>query len=215
MVGDFVEFVANSELLKDIFSFIGKIAGGLYDVIGYLVDGLKWVWNNVVMPILNGIEKAYRWIKGTEMKGGTNKAITDSPTGKKTEEQRETGKSFRIAVAHHREDQAETVLFHLCRGTDLRGARGMQPVNGQIIRPLLCESRASIENYLTERGFSWQEDETNSDTSYTRNYLRREIIPRLESGVHTGAAKRISQFAAVCREAEEYLTRVTERALEH
>lgn len=94
MVGDFVEFVANSELLKDIFSFIGKIAGGLYDVIGYLVDGLKWVWNNVVMPILNGIEKAYRWIKGTEMKGGTNKAITDSPTGKKTEEQRETGKKL-------------------------------------------------------------------------------------------------------------------------
>ena len=122
--------------------------------------------------------------------------------------------SFRIAVAHHREDQAETVLFHLCRGTDLRGARGMLPVNGQIIRPLLAESRAAIEAYLTEKGMKWREDETNEDTSYTRNYLRREILPRLEQGVNAAAAQRISQFASACAEAEEYLTAATERALE-
>ena len=158
---------------------------------------------------------ACRWGVGVEEAARTLRYQAFRRVCGRLAQQRETGKGFRIAVAHHREDQAETVLFHLCRGTDLRGARGMQPVNGEIIRPLLCESRASIENYLTERGFSWQEDETNTDTSYTRNYLRREIIPRLESGVHTGAAKRISQFAAVCREAEEYLTRVTERALEH
>ena len=121
---------------------------------------------------------------------------------------------FRIAVAHHREDQAETVLFHLCRGTDLRGARGMLPVNGEIIRPLLCESRACIEQYLTEKGFSWQEDETNTDTGYTRNYIRREILPRLEKGVHASAAQRISQFAAACAEAETYLSAVTARGLE-
>ena len=124
------------------------------------------------------------------------------------------GSFFRIAVAHHREDQAETVLFHLCRGTDLRGARGMLPVNGEIIRPLLCESRACIEQYLTEKGFSWQEDETNSDTGYTRNFIRREILPRLEEGVHVSAAQRISQFAAACAEAETYLSGLTARALE-
>ena len=158
---------------------------------------------------------ARRWGVGVEEAARTLRYQAFRRVCGRLAQQRETGKGFRIAVAHHREDQAETVLFHLCRGTDLRGARGMQPVNGDIIRPLLCESRASIESYLTERGFSWQEDETNTDTSYTRNYLRREIIPRLESGVHTGAAKRIAQFAAGCREAEEYLTRVTERALEH
>lgn len=129
-------------------------------------------------------------------------------------EREEEGHQFRIAVAHHREDQAETVLFHLCRGTDLRGARGMLPVSGQIIRPLLCESRASIERFLTEKGFSWQEDETNADTSYTRNYIRKEILPRLEEGVHASAARRISQFAAACAEAEGYLSAVTDRALE-
>ena len=121
---------------------------------------------------------------------------------------------FRIAVAHHREDQAETVLFHLCRGTDLRGARGMLPVNGEIIRPLLCESRACIEQYLTEKGFSWQEDETNTDTGYTRNFIRREILPRLEEGVHASASQMISRFAASCAEAETYLSAVTARGLE-
>ena len=120
--------------------------------------------------------------------------------------------SFRIAVAHHREDQAETVLFHLCRGTDLRGARGMLPVNGQIIRPLLQESRTSIEQYLTQKGFAWQEDETNTDTAYTRNYLRREILPRLEEGVHGSAAERIAQFASACADAEAYLEAKTDEA---
>ena len=136
----------------------------------------------------------------------------DTLPGGQSEEHQKRG-AFRIAVAHHREDQAETVLFHLCRGTDLRGARGMLPVNGQIIRPLLDESRSAIEQYLTERGIVWREDETNSDTAYTRNYLRREIIPRLEDGVHAAAAERIAQFASVCAQAEEYLEKETDRAM--
>ena len=122
--------------------------------------------------------------------------------------------SFRIAVAHHREDQAETVLFHLCRGTDLRGARGMLPVNGQIIRPLLGESRACIEAYLTGKGVKWREDETNADTAYTRNYLRSQILPRLEQGVNAAASLRISQFASACAEAEDYLAAAADKALE-
>lgn len=86
MVGDFVEFVANSELLKDIFSLIGTIVGKIWDAVSYLIDGLKWVWNNVIMPLLNGIEKAYRWLKGKDMAGGSNKAVTDAPEVKKSDE---------------------------------------------------------------------------------------------------------------------------------
>ena len=126
------------------------------------------------------------------------------------EEQR--GRACRIAVAHHREDQAETVLFHLCRGTDLRGARGMLPVSGSIIRPLLEESREEIERYLTGRGLSWREDETNEDTAYTRNYLRREIFPRLEEGVNASAAESIARFADTCAQAERFLESATEEA---
>ena len=92
IIGDIVEFVAQSELLKDTFSFIGKILGGVADMFGYLVDGLKWLWNNIVMPILNGIEKAYRWLKGSDMEGGSNKPLAASPAAStpKTTEQKET-----------------------------------------------------------------------------------------------------------------------------
>ena len=155
-----------------------------------------------------GVEEA-----GRRLRYDAFRQVCDSLREEKKDTER--GESlFRIAVAHHREDQAETVLFHLCRGTDLRGARGMLPVNGEIIRPLLYESRASIEQYLTEKGFSWQEDETNTDTGYTRNFIRREILPRLEQGVHGSASQRISQFAAACAEAESYLSAVTARAME-
>lgn len=92
MVGDFVEFVSSSELLKDIFSKISTWCGKIMDAIGYLVDGVKWVWDNVIMPLLNGIEKAYRWIKGSEMPGGSNKKAEGAPIKKpaeKTEEKEE------------------------------------------------------------------------------------------------------------------------------
>ena len=166
-----------------------------------------------------GVEEAGRRLRYQAFRR-TGEQLAEQNACRPEREEGQTGQgmddgsgSFRIAVAHHREDQAETVLFHLCRGTDLRGARGMLPVNGQIIRPLLRESRASIENYLTERGFTWQEDETNTDTGYTRNYIRREIMPRLEEGVHAAAAQRIARFAEACAEAEDCLAGLTDRAL--
>ena len=127
--------------------------------------------------------------------------------------EKDRGTPCRIAVAHHMEDQAETVLFHLCRGTDLRGAGGMLPVNGNLIRPLLMENRASIEAYLTGKGMSWRVDETNEDTTYTRNFLRREIIPRLSDGVNTAAVRHLARFADSCAGAERYLEKAAEKAL--
>lgn len=85
IINDVVQFVAQSELLKDTFAFVGKIVGGIWDMISGLTDAVKWLWNNIVMPILNGIEKAYRWIKGSDMKGGSNKALTATPTTKPSE----------------------------------------------------------------------------------------------------------------------------------
>ena len=84
MVGELVSFVSQSQLLKDIFSFIGTWVGRIYDAISYLVDGVKWVWDNVIMPLLNGIEKAYRWIKGSEMPGGTHQKSGAAPEKKTT-----------------------------------------------------------------------------------------------------------------------------------
>lgn len=118
----------------------------------------------------------------------------------------------RIAVAHHIEDQAETVLFNLVRGSRLTGLRGMLPVNGRIIRPLLLCERGEIEQFLQERGILWREDETNEDVRYSRNLLRREVMPLLSS-INAGAKEHIARAAEEAAEAEEYLKKETDTAL--
>ena len=84
-----------------------------------------------------------------------------------------------IAVAHHRDDSAETVLLNLIRGTGIKGLRGIQPKNGYIVRPLLCVGRDEIIDYLKWRGESYVTDSTNLTSDYTRNKIRLEIIPKL------------------------------------
>ena len=117
----------------------------------------------------------------------------------------------RIAVAHHLEDQAETVLFHLVRGSSLRGLGGIRPVSGRIIRPLLFEERAQIESCLRSAGTAWRTDETNADTRYARNLLREEILPLLER-VNSGARRHIARAAVEAAETEDYLQKVTAEA---
>ena len=116
----------------------------------------------------------------------------------------------RIAVAHHIEDQAETVLFNIVRGSRLTGLRGMLPVNGRIIRPLLEVSRDEIEAFLVQRGISWREDETNEDLRYTRNLIRKEVMPLLVK-INAGAREHIARAAEEAAETEEYLRSETER----
>lgn len=84
-----------------------------------------------------------------------------------------------IATAHHATDQLETVMFQMLRGGGLRAVGGMSPVRFPIIRPLLCLSRKEIEGALADAGGIYVTDSTNADIGYTRNYLRREILPRL------------------------------------
>lgn len=87
----------------------------------------------------------------------------------------------KIAVAHHRNDNVETLLLNLIRGTGLKGLTGMQYRNGYIIRPLLDMSREEIEAYATEKGWQYVTDSTNLETDATRNKIRLEIIPLLKN----------------------------------
>lgn len=87
----------------------------------------------------------------------------------------------RIAVAHHRDDSVETILLNLVRGTGIRGLTGISPQNGYIVRPLLCLSRDEILDYLKERKLSYVDDSTNNEDLYTRNKIRLNIIPLLET----------------------------------
>lgn len=126
-----------------------------------------------------------------------------------------------LATAHHRGDQAETVLFHLIRGADLSGMAGIRPVSEQngafgayrLIRPLLCCEKRELLEWLTARGVSWQEDATNQDNAFARNRLRNEILPALES-VHFGAAGHIADMAGIMWEYEQYFQRLALKYME-
>ena len=88
-------------------------------------------------------------------------------------------KNTLIATAHSADDNLETVLFRLVRGTALDGLSGIPPVRGRIIRPLLGASAAGIRSFCAERQIPYVTDSTNADTAYTRNYIRSEIVPVL------------------------------------
>jgi len=114
-----------------------------------------------------------------------------------------------LAVAHHRDDQAETVLFRLLRGAGVAGAAGMpaeRPLtNGpRLIRPLLDVSRSLIVRYAETHSLAWIEDESNRDAHYRRNYLRGEIMPRI-AVQFPGAARALARAARHFAEARELL----------
>ena len=85
-----------------------------------------------------------------------------------------------LVTAHHGDDQVETVLLNLTRGTSLDGLLGMRPRNGTVLRPLLPFSREEIAAYARENGLQWMEDSTNGSLDYTRNLLRGQVIPVLK-----------------------------------
>lgn len=121
-------------------------------------------------------------------------------------------KANKIAVAHHQNDQAETVLFHLFRGSGLRGIGGMLPVREEIIRPLLCVTREEIEKYLKERKISYQTDETNLEDIHTRNKIRLHTLSYVTKEINERAIEHIGETANIVREAEEYIKKQTENA---
>lgn len=110
----------------------------------------------------------------------------------------------RIATAHHAQDQAETVLLNLLRGTGTEGLGGIPPVRGRIVRPLLQTDRAEIEGYLASHGLSHVEDSTNEDTHYARNRLRRELWPQLES-INPALVRTIGRTAEIVRRENDCL----------
>ncbi len=118
----------------------------------------------------------------------------------------------RIATAHHQNDQAETVLLNLLRGTGPEGLGGIPPVRGRFIRPLLQTSRAQIEAYVAEHHIAYGDDETNTDTYYARNRLRLELLPEL-CKLHEGAMANICRAAQITREESGYLDTLAAQAL--
>lgn len=119
----------------------------------------------------------------------------------------------KIAVAHNCNDNAETMLFHLFRGSGLQGLGGIAPVRGEVIRPLLCLERREVEAYLECVGASWRRDATNEGDTYRRNRIRHHILPYAEAEIVPGAVGHMGRTAELLRETEEYLAQQTRGAL--
>ena len=115
----------------------------------------------------------------------------------------------KIAVAHHRNDVAETLLLNLLRGTGLHGAGAIRPVRDNVIRPLLCVTRQEIEEYLGEEGISFCHDATNDENIHTRNKVRNELIPYMTENINAEAVKHLCRAAADFALADDFISKVT------
>ena len=104
-------------------------------------------------------------------------------------------KAGKIAVAHNRNDVAETTLFNIFRGTGIEGLASLLPVNGNIIRPLIGVSRKDIEEYLLNNNQSYRTDSTNATNDYARNKIRNVILPYAENEIVTGATNHVSSLS--------------------
>jgi len=111
------------------------------------------------------------------------------------------GKADKIATAHTLDDQAETVLMRIVRGTGSRGLAGIFSAQEtkHLIRPLLEVSRSEIEAYLRGLGQSWREDSSNRDLSHTRNRVRHDLLPRLEQDFNPGIRQTLADLAEIAR----------------
>jgi len=125
--------------------------------------------------------------------------MTEEEAGRKARyeafenESAKTGADY-IAVAHHANDQAETVLFRMCRGTGIKGICGIPAKRDNIIRPLLCAARNEIEEYLKKIGQDYMNDSTNEKCEYDRNRIRQNVIPQLRE-INSQAVEHICSMA--------------------
>ena len=124
---------------------------------------------------------------------------------------REAGAEW-IALAHHMDDQAETVLMHLLRGSGPDGAGGMDERSGDLYRPLLSTPRRALEQFLRERGVAWRTDRTNLSPDTPRNALRLHGLPALEES-YPAAARALSRYAEAARCENRFMQRLTDAFL--
>lgn len=111
-----------------------------------------------------------------------------------------------IATGHHRDDQVETVLINLLRGAGSGGLRGMQPENGDIIRPLLAVSRRDIEAYCRDQGLQPRYDSSNYKTDYLRNRVRLKLLPTLEADYNPAIRDALWRLSELAGDEHEYLS---------
>ena len=119
----------------------------------------------------------------------------------------------RVALGHQKNDQAETILMNLIRGSGLRGLSGMRPKRGRMIRPLLFATREQIQAYAEDRGLDNVDDVSNRDRRFLRNRVRLDVFPVIEQALGRHAVSGFFRSGNICDEAEEYLRYSAREAL--
>jgi len=114
-------------------------------------------------------------------------------------------KAAAIALAHTRDDQAETLLLRLLRGAGARGLAGMRKRRGPLVRPLLTVSRAEVLAHLQQRGLPWREDPSNRDPAHRRNRVRLELLPYLEARFNPRLRESLARTAGLLADEAAYL----------
>jgi tRNA(Ile)-lysidine synthase len=114
-----------------------------------------------------------------------------------------------IATAHHQEDNAESVLLHLLRGSGTQGLRGILPLNNHLVRPLLGVKKAHILDYLHHNQVPYRFDDSNADVGFTRNRIRHELIPLLEDVYNPQLIRSLNQLAEIIRLEDDWLQELT------
>ncbi len=135
---------------------------------------------------------------------GEHRSIEDAARLARYRFLREVAQGQPIAVAHHADDQVETLLLHYLRGSGLSGMVGMQPRQRDIIRPLLAVTHAQTVAYCRQHGIEPLEDLSNADPAYTRNRIRHQLLPLLES-INPGFRATLLRSAAVMRSDFDYI----------
>jgi tRNA(Ile)-lysidine synthase len=118
------------------------------------------------------------------------------------------GKADKIATAHTRDDQAETVLMRILRGTGARGLAGIAPAQKakHLVRPLLTTCRSEVEAYLKARGQCWREDSSNLNLGHTRNRIRHTLLPLLERDFNPAIRQTLADLAELAHAEDDYWT---------
>jgi tRNA(Ile)-lysidine synthase len=204
----------------------GKSAGRVF--VGHVNHGLRGAASDADEAWLRascnawGVPFVFRRIpRETNRAGGAAEHSEDSLRADRyrllTEMAEEVGARF-VAVAHTRDDQAETVLFRLLRGSGLRGVAGMQtsrPLSGSVtlIRPLLASSRHDLRNWLHRLEQPWREDATNASPRYARNRIRNDVLPYLRENVGPQADDALLRIAEQSGEAQNLIDQLAEQLL--
>lgn len=157
---------------------------------------------------VNVSELAAKWGVGTEEAGRKVRY-------RAFEERAEAlGEGAKIAVAHNQNDSAETMLFHLFRGTGPRGLASIRPKRGNVIRPLLCVTRSEIEKWLCEKEIRFYTDASNLTDEYTRNKIRHHILEYAVSDINSNAVEHMSETAASLNELVSFADEAVELEIE-